>query len=378
MNTATDYKGLIYSTQQTTLHTESQYWKYGIVHNDKKIVDAHLHYGCFVLGYTGNDEFLDRVHERLKSTKPEIADNFFGPAQPLRINHASYELADKLFNLSGGYRSFFALSGSDANEGAVKLASAYHHCRGQLQRNRVVSIANSYHGSTWLTKNLSKPTQKLYTLDLDSNFVKINTDFDVESIDWNTVCCMVIETCSWARGLEPYNEEFWQRVAYVQKQHDVIVIIDDIFTGGGKTGNFFGWKCLPVEPDIFTMGKGITAGHYPLSMTLYNQRIHDSLPKTFRWEHGFTYSFSLPGVVSVLEFLSLLEQQSLLSRHEQIACQARSIFENNRYQVQNQFGLMLAVRTPMGPSQFVIPLNADQDYFDTLDKNLKNHDFYRI
>jgi adenosylmethionine-8-amino-7-oxononanoate aminotransferase len=377
-----NYRGLVLGHQQP-VYQEPDYWKYGIIdHRGKKIIDPMLHAGCFMLGYTGNNEFIDTVALKLKTVKPEIAENFLSPGNPLRLNHVSYILAEQLYQLSGGYRSVFALSGSDANEGAIKLASAYHYAKEDHNRKKLVSINSGYHGSTWLTSGLGKGNlwaNPFYTLSSQQDIIKIDRDFDLSAIDWNQVSSIIVETCSYGLDLVPFSNEFWNKIETIQKQYDVVVILDDIFFGGGKTGTFVGWKNLPIVPDIFTMGKGITAGYHPLSITLYNEKIHSALPKYFRWDHGFTYSFSLPGVVSVLEYLKILEKEKLLDNHTTLVDRAKQIFLQNQCKIINQFGLLFCIEIKHNKQIFcMIPINATDEYFDTLHENLKNNDFYRV
>jgi adenosylmethionine-8-amino-7-oxononanoate aminotransferase len=381
MNLLENYRGLIIGHQQK-VHQEPNYWKYGITTpQGKKIVDLLLHTGCYTLGYTDNDVFLDNVTAKLKTTKPEMAENFCVPGSSLKINHASYELAEKLYQISGGYRSVFALSGSDANEGAIKLASAYHHARNDMDRKKIACISNSYHGSTFLTASLSGKSFLLnpfYTMAPHQDVVTLDKNFALDSTDWNQVSCIIVETCSWGQSLKPFDDEFWEKINVLQRL-GVVVILDDIFIGGGKTGHFIGWKGLPIKPDIFTMGKGITAGIHPLSVTLYSERIHTALPKYFRWDHGFTYSFSLPGIISVLEYLKILEQDKLLDNHNTLVERAKKVFLQNQYKIVSQFGLIFCLNNKCNKQLLcLIPINANDEYFDTLAENLKNNDFYRI
>jgi adenosylmethionine-8-amino-7-oxononanoate aminotransferase len=381
MKSLENYQGLVPGLQQK-VYEEPNYWKYGIVTSrGKKTVDLLLHHGCYILGYTGNDVFLDNVTAKLKNTKPELAENFCIPANPLRINHVTYELAEKLYQISGGYRSVFALSGSDANEGAIKLASAYHYARGDMNRKKIVCIDNSYHGSTWLTASLSDKSflaNPFYTMSPHQDVVHLDKNFALDVLDWNCVSCIIVETCSWGQQFKSFDESFWEKINLLQRR-GVIVILDDIFIGGGKTGHFIGWKGLPVEPDIFTMGKSITAGYHPLSITLYNNKIHSALPKYFKWEHGFTYSFGLPGIVSVLEYLKILDQDKLLDNHSALVERATEIFLQSQCKIINQFGLVFCVEIKHNKRIFcLIPVNANDEYFETLQENLKSNDFYRV
>ena len=97
-----------------------------------------------------------------------------------------------------------------------------------------------------------------------------------------------------------------------------ILIVDDIAMCGGKTGNMFGWKTHTgetiIEPDIFTMGKGFTAGYFPLSATLMSEKVFEYVQHV-PFVHGFTYSFSLSGIYSVLEYMDVLEKENILSKH---------------------------------------------------------------
>ena len=291
-----------------------------------------------------------------------------------RLNEASVLLADKLFEISGGYRSFYSLSGSDANEGAVKLASAYHYTKGNHKKKRIVSFEKAYHGSTLLTSSLGADNlmeNPFYNMDAYQGITRIPRDFEYSPEDWDDVNCIVVETCSYGGDMDECTTEFWNKLTHIQQEHDVILIIDDVFMGGGKTGHYLGWKHLPINPDISTMGKAITAGTFPLSLVLYNDKIHQALPKNFNWNHGFTYTFSMPGVFSALKYIDILEKESILENHNALKEKARSVFLKANWQIVNTFGLHFMIRNNNHDQMmYVIPLNATDEYFDVLLKNL--------
>jgi len=367
-----ELKGLIPGGQKET-KLALPYWEYGTIENNKKKIDPLLHFGCFVLGFNRQD-IIDDVCEQLKKIKPEIAE-FSNPIEnTLRLNHVSYKLADKIYNISEGYRSFYALSGSDANEGAVKLASAYHKEKNNNHKNTIISFKNSYHGSTFLTANLGADNlmeDPFYTLSKYHGVKRIDKNFEYVPQEWNNVSCMVVETCSYVNDMTPNSKEFWNKLTKIQQEHDVILIIDDIFMGGGKTGNYIGWKHLPIKPDITTMGKAITAGTFPLSMVLYNEKIHNVLPKNFRWDHGFTYSFSLPGILSALKYLDILEKENILEQHLKIVAQADEIIKSLGFEILNRFGLNFMIKKNNYQMLYLIPLNADHKYFIELKAHLQ-------
>ena len=111
------YKGLIPNEQQEHVHLPLPSWQYGEIRDGRKIVDPILHYGCFVLGYR-NDEIVDYVMDVVKSNKPEIAEIYMPKSNDVRLNHISFDFVDRINKISN-MNCFFALSGSDANEGAT-------------------------------------------------------------------------------------------------------------------------------------------------------------------------------------------------------------------------------------------------------------------
>ena len=361
------YNGLIPDAQQPIVSATSS-WQYGTVEDGVKVIDPLLHYGCFVLGFDRTD-IVDYVCEHIK-VKPEIAESII-KNENLRLNDASFELADKLYSMTG-YKSIFALSGSDANEGAVKLASAYHHQKGR-QRNRIVCFENSYHGSTLLNYSMGDSLfhNPFYTIKPYECVTRLPRNFELSDCDWDQVMCVVVESCSYGDGLKPNTTEFWNRITQIQQQHDVIVIVDDIFIGGGKTGTFMGWQELPIRPDITTMGKAITAGYFPLSITMYNKKIDDVLPDNFDWQHGFTYNFSLAGVYSVLKYLEIMEKENLMAQHHSIVNTVKNIFVEAGYTIIGQFGTLFDVERGDDRQFFIIPINATEEYFTVLKGQIK-------
>ena len=363
------FKGLI-TYEQKNIDLPPQHWKFGIIDNDKYIIDPLLHWGCFLLGYTDDYGIIDYVSDILKSNKPEIAENIQYDDN-YYLNHISFKLADKLYDITNGYKSFYALSGSDANEGAIKLASAYHKSKGN-NRKKIVSLINSYHGSTMLTSSIGSDNllnDPFYTLNPYQDILRIQRDFDIKDIEWDNVVCFVAETCSHGNGMIPFSNEFWEKLQYIQKEHDVLIVIDDVFFGGGKTGTYIGWKNLPITPDIFTMGKSITGGYFPLSITLYNEKVDKSLPNNFSWDHGYTYSFSLSGIASAYRYLEILEEHKLLNNYDILVKEATSIFSKYA-KILSSFGLTFLIETKQGPKAYIIPLTANDKYFEILRNDL--------
>jgi len=120
------------------------------------------------------------------------------------------------------------------------------------------------------------------------------------------------------------------------------------------------------------MGKAITGGFFPLSATLYNDKVKNSLPTNFRWEHGFTYNFSIPGIVSALEYLELVHNQNLVGQQPGIVNKARQLFVDCGCDILNNFGTYFVIKKFKFKALYMIPLNADDMYFKVLRDELNS------
>lgn len=360
----------------------TEYTNFGFKQGTHELLDLSLgNCGCFPLGFKQQD-IIDRVAEQM-ARLPFCSGEFY------TTNQSVLDLSDKLYDLSGGFRSVFALSGSDAIEGAVRLAQLYNG------RNKFLGFTRSYHGSTYMSSSISDAT---YMTDFYGKDPRcIVSDYNLNSIS-NDLCAVVIETSSWQNGLYDPGQEFWIELRQKCTDLDIVLIVDDIAMCGGKTGTFFGWNDV-VDPDIFTMGKALTGGYYPLSATMISQKIYHRI-KDVPFAHGFSYSFSLSGIYSTLAYINKLEKEKLLDGVGDKKKSADKIFNNMQSQgiikSFNSFGLVYnlelefqkAVDTSFEQFLYqygisagmwneggsglliVIPINADYEYFKFLNSRL--------
>lgn len=360
----------------------TEYTEFGFIENGNELLDLSLgNCGCFPLGFKRHD-IIDRVTEQMKNMS-------FCSGEFYTTNPAVLELSERLYNLSGGYRSVFSLSGSDAVEGALRLAQLYNG------RNKFLGFKKSYHGSTYLSSSVSDATYMTDFFGKDSRCVV--SDYNLDMIT-DELCAIVIETSSWQNGLYDPGKEFWKGLREECTRKNIVLIVDDIAMCGGKTGSFFGWTGV-VEPDIFTMGKALTGGYYPLSATMVSEKIFDRVKDTV-FCHGFSYSFSLSGIYSTLAYLDILEKEKILDRHDSLYNQAWYIFNKLRglsfIKDFDNFGLVFNLRLnqdkPVDASfetflskhginsgmwneggsglLIIIPLNASAEYFKKLEDRL--------
>jgi adenosylmethionine-8-amino-7-oxononanoate aminotransferase len=323
----------------------------------------------------------------------------FTSGEYMTTNNDILKLTERLFNLSNGYRSIFSLSGSDAIEGAIKVAAMYHISRGK-KKSAVIGFENSYHGSTYLAASVSGADYITTKFGRQSDCYL--TSYDITSIKSKiaeigseNISAIIAETCSWQDGLYDYGINFWKQVRQLCRDNDIVFILDDIAMCGGKTGSFFGFNPA-LEPDIFCLGKGFTGGFFPLSATLVSDRVFQTIKKDFL-SHGFTYSFSMSGVYSAAAYMDVLENERILEGVPSIIektrehldklkeiglitsyrnygtffCLQPTIHKDNYENIFYEYGLNLGI-TNEGKDDLllVIPLNADEEYFDMLIKRI--------
>ena len=277
-----------------------QYTDYGFIENGNEYLDLSLGAcGCFPLGFKRKD-IIDAVSARM-------VNNPFCGGEFYITNDAVIELSDRIAKMSGGYKSAFALSGSDAVEGAIRLAQMYN------KRNKFLGFCNSYHGSTYLSSSVSDATYMTGMFGKDPRCVVSDYNLDMITDD---LCAVVVETSSWQNGLYDPGIEFWEGLRAICTKKNIVLIVDDIAMCGGKTGTFFGWQDR-IRPDIFTMGKAMTGGYFPLSAVCANQKIFDVV-KYDVFVHGFSYSFSLSGIYSALAYMDIVESEQLLEKQPKL------------------------------------------------------------
>src|SRR3989441_277511 len=226
----------------------------------------------------------------------------------------------------------FASGGSEANESAIRLARTYHVERGQPQRWRVVSPAQSYHGSTMGTlalsgrrRSLQQPYEKYLPeyfhlapatprFDPTGETALAELDRFVEKVGADTISAFFCEPVS-AAALPAYSppERFWEGLKERAKQYGFLICFDEIVSGMGRVGSWLAAHELPVEPDIVTIGKGLGAGYAPLAAVLCRQPVFDAIGAGSReFDLGHTWDGApLPCAVG-LAVLDVMNERRLV------------------------------------------------------------------
>ncbi len=204
----------------------------------------------------------------------------------LYINQRQVELAELLYNVSGGMRAFFSNSGAEANEGAIKLARKY----GRVNRGGaygIISMERSFHGRTLATT--AATGQKKYQdtwLPLPDGFRQVPfNDLDaLKAATTEKTAGVLIEAVQGEGGIYPASSAYMQGLRSWCDEQNLILICDEVQAGMGRTGKFFSWEHMGIRPDIVTMAKGL-AGGVPIGAMLAAPRADIFEPG----DHGTTF-----------------------------------------------------------------------------------------
>ncbi|MCL1914221.1 MAG: aminotransferase class III-fold pyridoxal phosphate-dependent enzyme [Eubacteriaceae bacterium] len=226
----------------------------------------------------------------------------------LYYNLPQLKLAELMCQVSGFSKVFFCNSGTEANEGAIKAARKYSSSKylGE-SRFEIVTLRNSFHGRSYGA--LSATGQESLQEGLGPmlpGFSYIDAgDLDAfkKIADSGKCCAIMLEVIQGEGGLNVLDSDFVKGVGEIAKEHDILVIIDEVQTGNGRTGKMFGYEHFEIAPDIITTAKGIGGG-LPFGAILFAETAKDSLTPG---SHGSTFGGNAAvasGVISIYNRLT--------------------------------------------------------------------------
>ncbi len=214
-------------------------------------------------------------------------------------------LAKRVVELSGyDMRLFFANSGAEANEGAIKIARKYGEVDGQIKRYKILTLKHSFHGRTITAlKATGQEAMHTYFGPFPDGFVYAeNIEQVPQLLDDHTVAVM-IELIQGEGGVEPQDKAAVQRLAKSLKERDILLIVDEVQTGIYRTGELLASNLYEIEPDIITLAKGLGGG-VPIGAVMTR------LKEIFApGDHGSTFGGNYLSTRAALEVLDILEEE---------------------------------------------------------------------
>ena len=232
----------------------------------KEYIDFTAGIGVNALGYS-DPEWVQAVADQAGKIQ-HLCNYYYSPENTA--------LAQELSRASGMAKAFFCNSGAEANECAVKIARKYGEKRGAY---KIVTLNNSFHGRTLTT--LAATGQEGFHKD----FLPLTEGFlyaeageleGIRALLDGSVCAVMLEMVQGEGGVIPMDEEFVKGLAQLCGEKDVLLLIDEVQTGIGRTGSFYAYQGYGVKPDVVTTAKGL-AGGLPMGACLVSERLGDIL-----------------------------------------------------------------------------------------------------
>ena len=239
-------------------------------------------------------------------------------------NRPALDLAERVSELSplANGAVFFTSGGSEAVDTAAKLARRYWHALGRPEKQVIVHRRHAYHGmNAYGTSLAGIPSNREGFGTLIPGVASVSHDDPAELAELlearaDEVAAVIGEPVIGAGGILHPPAGYWAAVQELCRRHDVLLIADEVITGFGRLGRWFGSERLGIEPDLITCAKAITSGYLPLGAVIAGERVQEpfwSQPGTL-FRHGFTYSGHPTACAAGLANLDLMARERLVER----------------------------------------------------------------
>ena len=307
----------IQEAEKALLHTYNRYqivldkgdgvYLYDI--DGKKYLDFVSGIAVFALGYN-NKEYNDALKNQID--KLLHTSNYY-------YNVPAIEAAKKIKEVSGMDRVFFTNSGAEAVEGALKAARKYAFLKDGKNDHEIIAMNHSFHGRTFGALSVTgNPHYREAFEPMIGNikFADLN-DFDsVLNCVSDKTCAIILETVQGEGGIYPATEEFLTKVRALCDEKDILLILDEIQCGMGRTGYMFAWQKYGIKPDIMTTAKALGCG-VPVGAFLMTEKVGQN--SLVAGDHGTTYGGNPFACAAINKVLDLFKQDNIIENVNEVA-----------------------------------------------------------
>ena len=323
----TDYKSLAEEGSNIIVKADGAYLTNT---DDKQFLDAMSGLWCVNVGY-GRKSLAEVAYKQMQELP--YYNSFFKTATA-----PSIELAQQLAEIAPNdlNHAFFSSSGSEANDTVVRMVRRYWDLKGQPTKKTFISREYAYHGSTMTGVSLGgmtamhaqggmmpgfdhvmPPYWYKYGGDMTPEEFGIFTANKIEEkineIGPENIAAFIGEPIQGAGGVIIPPESYWPRVQEICNQYDILLVVDEVICGFGRTGQWFGSNTYNIKPDIITMAKGISSGYIPLSGIMVGNRVTETLvDEGGEFYHGYTYSGHPVACAVAIENLKIIREENLI------------------------------------------------------------------
>jgi 4-aminobutyrate---pyruvate transaminase len=262
-----------------------------------------------------------------------------------KVADVTIDLAEKLVGMAPVpmSKAYFANSGSEANDTAVKMIWFYNNAIGRPEKKKIISRIKGYHGVTIAAasmtglpmchKDFDLPIARILHTECPHYYrygkpgeteeqfatrMAESLDQMIQAEGPDTVAAFFAEPIMGAGGVLIPPATYFEKIQAVLKKHDVLFVADEVICGFGRTGNMFGTETFRLKPDMMTMAKALSSAYLPISAILINKRLYDGISentgKLGNFGHGFTYSGHPVSAAVALETLKIYQERDILGQ----------------------------------------------------------------
>ena len=275
----------------------------------KEYLDFVAGIAVFALGYR-NKEYNDALKTQID--KIIHTSNYY-------YNVPAVEAAKKMKDVSGMDRVFFTNSGAEAVEGAIKAARKYAYLKDGRTDHEIIAMNHSFHGRTFGALSVTgnpKYREAFEPMIGNVKFAEMN-DFDsVKALVNDRTCAIIFETVQGEGGIYPAEKEFMEQVKSLCGEKDILLILDEIQCGMGRTGSMYAWQRYGVKPDIMTTAKALGCG-IPVGAFLMTERVAEH--SLASGDHGTTYGGNPLAAAAICKVLELFGKNHILEHVNEVA-----------------------------------------------------------
>lgn len=327
----TDHKDLRSAGSRMITHAEGPYVYDSEGH---QILDGMAGLWCVNVGY-GREELAKAAYEQMKELP--YYNSFFRCTSPTPVL-----LAQKIAELApkGLDQVFYGSSGSEANDTALRMVRQFWALEGKPEKNRIISRKSAYHGSTIAGTSLGGMSAMHGQLHgAVPNIVHVMAPYAYENAEAgesdeafglraakavedaileagaDKVAAFIGEPVMGAGGVKIPPANYWTEIERICRKHDILLMLDEVITGYGRTGNWFAAQTYGITPDTITTAKALTSGYQPLSALIVGDRVAETMTaKGGEFFHGYTYSGHPVACAVALANLAIIEREGLVER----------------------------------------------------------------
>ncbi len=297
----------------------------------EEILDAMAGLWCVNIGY-GRNELADVAARQMRELP--YYNTFFQTSHPMVI-----ALAEKIAQLAPGdlNRTFFSCGGSDANDTNIRLVRHYWASLGKPTKTHIISRKNGYHGSAIGSASLGgmeamhaqgglpipgishidQPYWYAEGGDLSPEEFGLKAaqalEAEIERVGEGNVAAFIAEPVQGAGGVIVPPSTYWPEIQRICDANEILLIADEVITGFGRTGAWFGSQTYNIRPDIMTIAKGLSSGYQPIGGSVISEKIAAVFAeKGGEFAHGYTYSGHPVAAAVALENLRILEEEHIV------------------------------------------------------------------